>query len=438
MVTRFLYLDKTAFFINDQGRDLLLLNSSLEARKIPLIGPSTSFNSRLGSFYFGPAYYYFLLPFFLVSKDPLFITAIFPILFVIGLIFLLRVKDLTDREKAIFLILVVFSGFSIYYSRFIWNLNLGFLLSFIVFSVFLRYRDRIGKTKKTALLFGILSGLVFQMHYGMLFLYASIIWFLQKNRRWMILGMLISFAPFLVFDIRHAFILSRTLAGVIGTFLRNSKNGTFSFTSIFIKQFEFYLFPNSNIPTVIRAILGFIVYVLPLMVLLKSNRFVGRFLSLCYILFLITFFVFKRDFDYYLACFFIYFYLGLSISLNSFILKSRYTFFFITLFLMIFSYVNVSSYFSNLKPSAYSVLKQKQFSRIIAENQGPDRKNISLSVFPHQDDIRGMEYLLLVNYGIHLNVQSNNRYMVCFQKNCPAGGYKLFYSEQNVKIYKIP
>ncbi|PIS15532.1 hypothetical protein COT62_03160 [Candidatus Roizmanbacteria bacterium CG09_land_8_20_14_0_10_41_9] len=437
VVTRFAHLDKTAFFINDQGRDLLVLNTSLETRKIPLIGPSTSFNSRLGSFYFGPSYYYFLLPFFLISKDPLFITVVFPILFMVGLMFLLGVKDLIDREKAIFLILVVFSGFSIYYSRFIWNLNLGYLLSFIIFSVFLRYRSRIGKTKKTALLFGILSGLVFQVHYGMLFLYTGIIWFLQKNRRWMVAGILLSFAPFLAFDIRHTFILSRTFGGVIGTFLRNSKSEMFSFTPIFTKIFEFYLFPNTPFPTSIKALLGFIAYTIPLVVLFKSKRFIGRLLSLIYIFFLITFFIFKRDFDYYLACFFLYFYLGSAISLNSFALKSRYALFLTTFFLMIFSYVNASSYFSTLKTSPYSISKQKEFARIIAQNQPTGNKALDLSVFPHLDDRRGIEYLLLDTYDIRLDPNDRDKYIVCFQKDCAAKGCKILYKEQDVRIFKL-
>jgi len=104
---------------------------------------------------------------------------------------------------------------------------------------------------------------------------------------------------------------------------------------------------------------------------------------------------------------------------------------------MIFSYVNASSYFSTLKTSPYSISKQKEFARIIAQNQPTGNKALDLSVFPHLDDRRGIEYLLLDTYDIRLDPNDRDKYIVCFQKDCAAKGCKILYKEQDVRIFKL-
>ena len=168
IITRFIFLKQTAFFLNDQGRDLQVLLEMVRDRHLTLIGPATSFYAVMGSLYFGPYYSYFLLPFFLINRSPLFMTLIFPVLFslIVFLIGFVQInKAFNQTTKMLLLILLITSSYSLYYTRFLWNLNLGLLLSILLFLTSLKYKHLILKNKKTLFIYGLISGAVFQVHY---------------------------------------------------------------------------------------------------------------------------------------------------------------------------------------------------------------------------------------------------------------------------------
>jgi len=142
IITRFYRLEETAFFVNDQGRDIKVLYNMLINGKMTLIGPATSFAGQFGNIYFGSYYYYFLLPFYLISQNAYFMTGVFPALFIIGTLLFFLVKEFKFGQKFIIGILLIFSWFSLYYTRFFWILNLAFFLPFILFSFFWSSKKR--------------------------------------------------------------------------------------------------------------------------------------------------------------------------------------------------------------------------------------------------------------------------------------------------------
>src|SRR3989344_9025263 len=101
LLIRLLWLDKTSFFVNDQGRDLLVLYNFVNNQQLTLIGPATSLTGALGNIYFGPFYYYYLILFYLISSSPLFMIIIFPILFSVGLFLFSKIKSVDIWQKII-------------------------------------------------------------------------------------------------------------------------------------------------------------------------------------------------------------------------------------------------------------------------------------------------------------------------------------------------
>lgn len=441
IITRFIYLDKTAHFVNDQGRDLLILNEIVINSKLSLIGPATSFHSTLGSLYFGPYYYYFLLPFFLLSKDPIVLTAIFPILFILICTLLIKVKGINKNTKILFLIFSIFSSYSLYYSRFLWNLNLGFLLSFIVFLLFLLFNKAIFSKKIYLIIFGFICGMVFQVHYGMLFLYlALIIIFLKKKRcLYYLTGFFLSFLPFIIFDIRHKFIILKTLLGVILDFFQKVGEQNFNIFHIFSKLFNSYLIPDLFIHDFWKLLFGFILLILILKYLFTKNTILFKLLRYSFILFLVSFFIFKRNFDYYLACFFLFYYLGFSLFLSNIFSKKRNISYILYVFIIIFVITNLHYYFSqnNYK---YSIYTQNRIAEAIdskINSINSDINKINLSALPHHDDRKGVEYILLTRYKIQNYNKSRDKFIICYSRECFKKDYKLIYNVRDIGLYYV-
>ena len=436
IVTRFYRLGETAFFVNDQGRDIKVLYNMLINGKMTLIGPATSFAGQFGNIYFGSYYYYFLLPFYLISKSAYFMTGVFPALFILGVFLFFLVKEFKFGQKFIIGLLLVFSWFSLYYTRFLWNLNLAFLLSFILFSVFLVFKKRIVRHGSLSLIFGLISGMVFQVHYGMLFLYMSLAIFFfdhRKNLIFYLSGFILSFFPFLLFDIRHQYVISKNILSYVSSFFKfNGTDASInSLMSIFAKMFDYYLFPLVSVNYWIKVILALSIYLSVIIFHLRKKREVNTFIAMSFIIFFLSFFIFKRDFDYYLACFMIWFYIGLGLALYDLAKKTlgRYL---VTGLLVLFIGLNYFKYFT-LPINSFGLAKQYFITQIIKDNLLKNNtKELSIFVLPHGDDVNSLEYLMtLDNYDINSNAK--NKYLVCYGK-C-VGLKKVLHSDINISVY---
>jgi len=109
-------------FLGDQGRDALLVRRVFADLDPVFIGPVTS----VGNMYLGPLYYYFMMPFLMLSYPspvgPAYAVAILSII-TTGLIVLLGKKLIGLPASILAAALFAIHGVVIQYSRFSWNPN---------------------------------------------------------------------------------------------------------------------------------------------------------------------------------------------------------------------------------------------------------------------------------------------------------------------------
>ncbi len=132
---RFFNIDKSLFFFNDMGRDLFVLLEWLKTGKIPLLGPQTSALPINQS----PIYYYFLMPFYLLSRESpysaLIMNSLVYILSFIFSLYLTRRDQLLNQAIFLSFILIIFHPQHILQNRYVWNPSL--LPPFLVLSLIL-------------------------------------------------------------------------------------------------------------------------------------------------------------------------------------------------------------------------------------------------------------------------------------------------------------
>lgn len=185
-------------FLGDEGRDVLVVMHMIVNHKFTLLGPTAS----VGGFFLGPIYYYFMLPFLWAWKlnpvGPAIMVALFGIA-TVWLVFKAGKDFFNARVGLIAASLYALSPLVIAYSRSSWNPN---LVPF--FSLLLIYFLH----KRKFLFAGIALGIGLQLHYLFIFLFVVCgIWLIieKKNPLPVVMGFLIGYSPFLLFEIRHGF-----------------------------------------------------------------------------------------------------------------------------------------------------------------------------------------------------------------------------------------
>lgn len=219
-------------FLGDEGRDSMvawdigegvgyLLQGNLKAaeEKFTLLGP----NSSAGGFFYGPIYYYFITPFlWLFGGDPTG-PAVMVALFGVATVYLVYKvgSEFFNRTTGILAaLLYAIAPVIIVYSRSSWNPNI--LPFFSIALLYSLYKAVQQKSRKLFLLTGIFLGISLQLHYLTLFLGTIVLIYtilqLYKNKRLLIeylvfilIGFIIGFAPFLLFEVRHSFPNTRAL-----------------------------------------------------------------------------------------------------------------------------------------------------------------------------------------------------------------------------------
>lgn len=209
-------------FLGDEGRDVLVVKRMIVDHKFTLLGPTAS----VGGFFLGPIYYYFMLPFLWAFRfDPVG-PAVMVALFGIATVFLMyrAGQDFFDKETGLLAAgLFAVSPVVIAYSRSSWNPNLMPFFSLLI--IWLTWKA-VSKEKPEYLpLVGFLFGIAIQLHYLTVFLMAVIaVYLLIFFRRFSapggkylkfyfgtIIGFILGWLPFLLFEIRHSFPNLKTL-----------------------------------------------------------------------------------------------------------------------------------------------------------------------------------------------------------------------------------
>lgn len=213
--THFYRIDQTYVFQNDEGRDALIAYKMIDTSSPVLLGPETS----VGNMYLGPFYYYLMAPsLWLTGLDPVgpaIMVALFGVL-TTYLLVLLGKKYHSLEAGLVAGLFYALSPVMLHYSRSSWNPN---VIPFFVALMLLHYP----LTKKwQALTFGLLSGIIFQLHYVALLIPALlginfVAHSIKKSKyqdlfvKFLLitLGFLLTSLPFWLFEVRHGFINSQ-------------------------------------------------------------------------------------------------------------------------------------------------------------------------------------------------------------------------------------
>jgi len=278
--------------------------------------------------------------------------------------------------------------------------------------------------------------MVFQIHYGMLFLYLSLLVFFFGHRKNLLLyisGFLISFFPFILFDIRHEYVIGKNILSYVSVLFKFNGTGVSinSFMSIFAKIFDYYLFPLVSVSYWVKIASALSIYLSVIIFHLRKKREVNTFIAMSFIIFFLSFFIFKRDFDYYLACFMIWFYIGLGLALYD-VAKKTFGKCFMAGVLILFIGLNCYKYFT-LPINSFGLAKQYFITGILKNNLLKNNsKELSVSVLPHSDDANSLEYLMTLD-NFFINPNAKNKYLVCYGK-C-VGLKKVLYSDKSISVY---
>lgn len=205
-------------FTYDQGRDLLEVQKLVGEHDPILIGPTTG----LPGIFYGPWWYYFLGPIFLISGgNPTVITAIFGAIGILTIFLLyLLIKKITANVPVSLAVAAVaaMSQPFITSSSQIWSpsLVLPLMISYVFFLALIFEKPQPWKF----LALGITSGLVMDSGaaFGVVLTIATIIsgiffkkYFWGKNYLFYFLGFLIILSPRIIFDIRNEFLITKSI-----------------------------------------------------------------------------------------------------------------------------------------------------------------------------------------------------------------------------------
>jgi len=208
-------------FLGDEGRDVLVVKRIIVDHKPTLLGPTAS----VGGFFLGPIYYYFMVPFLWAFKlDPVG-PAVMVALFGIATVFLVwKVgRDFfhppIGRQVGLLAAsLYSISPLVITYSRSSWNPNLMPFFSLLI--IFLTWKMVVFKKPKLFPIIGFLFGIAIQLHYLTVFLMVVISFYLLiffrhfnllKYYFQALIGFILGWLPFILFELRHGFPNFKTL-----------------------------------------------------------------------------------------------------------------------------------------------------------------------------------------------------------------------------------
>lgn len=204
-------------FLGDEGRDMIVMRNMILEKRPVFLGPTAS----VGGFYLGPIYYWMAAPFLALTMfDPVGPSLMVAAIGVATVFILYKfLREVAGFWPAIISsVLYTTAPLILRYSRSSWNPNpLPFFALLQIYSIYL------GITKKKPIFFliaGLCFGVAIQLHYLAIMLVpisALIVALNSSPRRWpkiillALFGALITFSPFLIFEIRHGFPNFRTI-----------------------------------------------------------------------------------------------------------------------------------------------------------------------------------------------------------------------------------
>ncbi len=215
---RFWQIRDYVVFLGDEGRDMIVMRNIFIEKNLPFLGPTAS----VGGFYLGPIYYWMAAPFlFLWRFDPAGPSYFVAILGVATVYLLYRfLKEAVGFWPAILTsFLYAVAPLIVRYSRSSWNPNpLPFFALLMIYLIYKGIKDNKAWYFLGA---GASFGIAIQLHYlglNLAIISALIILANEKLKRLakvlilLIMGSILTFSPFLIFEIRHNFPNFKTIS----------------------------------------------------------------------------------------------------------------------------------------------------------------------------------------------------------------------------------
>jgi len=205
-------------FFGDIGRDFTKLQTWQQTGKPPLLGPMTS----VISFNQSAIYFYFLMPFYLITQGSVFATTIATItLFLVslgaGLYFFKENQDWQQRLLIIFYLIAINPVF-VEHHRYVWNPSL--IAPFLINAFFLLLLLTKKYSRKTALFFSLSLATAVSLNYSVVptvfVIWLASLWGKTNKQKLEIFllslgsGLLLNL-PTLFFELRHGFFLTKKL-----------------------------------------------------------------------------------------------------------------------------------------------------------------------------------------------------------------------------------
>lgn len=316
-------------FLGDEGRDAIVARDILRG-DLTLLGPRAS----AGDFFLGPAYYYMIAPFLLLSGydpvGPAIMVALFGVATVV-LIYFAGEKFFSIRAGLVASSLYAISPLVVAYSRSSWNPNLMPFFSLLI--LFLMVKAVANQSVKLFLIIGFLIGIAIQLHYLSTFLGVIVFVFLilgeiifkkkdlliryLSHGALLFLGFTIGLSPFILFEIRHGFPNILTIFSFI--FEDNSSkpysiNQTFwgNISDVFFRLFARLITkfpPSEQIKTfesndlLFMQMTAIIIAICSIITIVKVRDKLVKLLLICWLFFGVFLFGFYKQpiYDYYLG-----------------------------------------------------------------------------------------------------------------------------------------
>ncbi len=219
---RFYRLPATQTFLEDEGRDMLMVKYMVDHKRPVLLGPQTS----TGNMYLGPFYYYFIAPALILANfNPLGPAALIALTGILTVYLLYIFVSHRFGQKAGFLAALLYAvmPLPIMFTRNSWNPNLVPLVSLLTIWVVdkLLFEQQLKSKQQVylSLILGALAGILVQLHYMILvmFPFLALVLLLKLKKKFLLTSLLslltftLVLSPFLIFEVRHHFVNTQAI-----------------------------------------------------------------------------------------------------------------------------------------------------------------------------------------------------------------------------------
>lgn len=219
-------LSATVTFLEDEGRDVLIMHRMIDTLRPVLLGPQTS----TGSMYLGPLYYYLMTPaLFLARLNPLGPITFIALtgVFTVWLLYVIVKKWFGKYVGICTALMYAILPLPVTFTRNSWNPNLAPVFSLLITWYLVKIIEEKEYSFKNFFLLGIFSGALIQMHYMALLFMAGVgltlILYLRKSIGKLVkgiifagLGFILILSPFIVFEFRNDFVNTHAITNFIG------------------------------------------------------------------------------------------------------------------------------------------------------------------------------------------------------------------------------